>query len=192
MAYIAAKCPACGAGIQVPDDTQKTFCTYCGSSIISEDAIKLNKVQVVGTVEVAGIATLEKLIETAEANMYIEQYDRAFQVFNQITLEYPADYRGWWGKLRSYSHEFMAYPHKSGSEFIQWSKIAMKIMEDGKRKELYIKIYENYYNRTNYDFLIALHSAVKNTKALSLEIPAYERLMEEFNELKQQADNMGA
>lgn len=33
MSFEAAKCPNCGANIQVPTDIEEARCMYCGSSI---------------------------------------------------------------------------------------------------------------------------------------------------------------
>ena len=39
MPLVAAKCPICGAGIQVPSEREKIFCTECGKQIIPSAAI---------------------------------------------------------------------------------------------------------------------------------------------------------
>ncbi|MBQ6585949.1 MAG: hypothetical protein IJH83_03980 [Coriobacteriales bacterium] len=51
MPLIAAKCPACGANIQVPDEGEKCFCAFCGTQILREAAVNFAKVKVEGVVE---------------------------------------------------------------------------------------------------------------------------------------------
>ena len=51
MPFVAAKCPACGANIQVPSEGEKCFCAYCGTQILREAAVSFAKVQVEGVVE---------------------------------------------------------------------------------------------------------------------------------------------
>ena len=48
MKFVAAKCPSCGANIQVDEDTKKCFCQFCGSQIFVEEAIQMIK----GTVQI--------------------------------------------------------------------------------------------------------------------------------------------
>ena len=36
MALVAADCPSCGAGIQIPDDRDTVHCMYCGQKILIE------------------------------------------------------------------------------------------------------------------------------------------------------------
>ena len=35
-----AKCPNCGANIQVNDKLENTICQYCGSQVVIEEAIE--------------------------------------------------------------------------------------------------------------------------------------------------------
>ena len=39
MRLIDAKCPNCGAVMQIDADRQKVFCTYCGNQLIVDDEI---------------------------------------------------------------------------------------------------------------------------------------------------------
>lgn len=36
--FVAAKCPSCGAGLQVPDNLDKVHCLYCGSQVLIRKA----------------------------------------------------------------------------------------------------------------------------------------------------------
>ncbi|NGM17547.1 leucine-rich repeat protein [Eggerthellaceae bacterium zg-893] len=51
MALKAALCPSCGASIEIPSDTDKCFCAYCGNQIMTQAAIAYAKVQVDGVVQ---------------------------------------------------------------------------------------------------------------------------------------------
>jgi len=37
MKFVAAKCPECGGALQIPEDRDKVFCTYCGCQIIVDE-----------------------------------------------------------------------------------------------------------------------------------------------------------
>lgn len=51
MGLVAAKCPSCGANIQIPEEQDRCFCSYCGSQVLTEAAINFARVQVTGTVQ---------------------------------------------------------------------------------------------------------------------------------------------
>ena len=53
MNFVAAKCPNCGAEIQVDKNLETAFCSYCGSKMLVQDAV--NRVRIVGPVEIKGI-----------------------------------------------------------------------------------------------------------------------------------------
>lgn len=52
MKLVAAACPSCSAGIEVPEGADRCFCMYCGSQIIVEAALAYAKVKIEGTVQV--------------------------------------------------------------------------------------------------------------------------------------------
>ena len=52
MNFIAARCPNCGANIEVDQDLEHAFCSYCGSKIIIQGAVQ--KVKIAGPVEMTG------------------------------------------------------------------------------------------------------------------------------------------
>lgn len=87
MKLVAAKCPNCGANIDVDKNSDKTVCEYCGSNIIVEDAIAKFKLEVSGEVEVSNLTNFDKLFKLANrdfANKYykdaLEKYKRAIEL----------------------------------------------------------------------------------------------------------------
>jgi len=40
MAFVAARCPSCGANLQLDNGQEKGFCQYCGTQIVVQEAIK--------------------------------------------------------------------------------------------------------------------------------------------------------
>ena len=50
MKLVAAKCPNCGASIDVDKDSESTKCDFCKSKIIVEDAIAKYKIELSGEV----------------------------------------------------------------------------------------------------------------------------------------------
>ena len=87
MKLVAAKCPNCGANIDVDKNSDKTICEYCGSKIVVEDAIAKFKLEISGKVEVSNLTNFDKLFKLANrdfANKYykdaLEKYKRAIEL----------------------------------------------------------------------------------------------------------------
>ena len=51
MQLVPAKCPCCGADINVDESMQKTFCQYCGSQFFVEAASAFQRVKIEGVVQ---------------------------------------------------------------------------------------------------------------------------------------------
>ena len=79
-----AKCPNCGANIEVNDQLEKTICQYCGSTIIIEEAIEKYKVELTGKVEVEGIKGRNDKLNQAKKHMSLEEYDTAKKILLEI------------------------------------------------------------------------------------------------------------
>ena len=42
----AAKCPQCGADIQVNTSLEQAICQYCGTTILVNDEVEKNKIEI--------------------------------------------------------------------------------------------------------------------------------------------------
>ncbi len=100
MAFVEAKCPACGGAIQLDDAKESGFCMYCGTKVILSEAIPQK-------VKVEGIQTLDQKLKNAETYAKLGEIDKAISLLTQITEEYTSDYRAWWilSKLK-YAYDF--------------------------------------------------------------------------------------
>lgn len=83
----AAKCPNCGADIEVNDKLEKTICQFCGSTILIQEAIENYKVEVAGKVEVEGIKGRGDKLSQAKKHMALEEYDRAKKILLGIIVD---------------------------------------------------------------------------------------------------------
>lgn len=86
-----AKCPNCGANIQVNDKLENTICQYCGSQVVIEEAIEKYKLEISGKVEVDGIKGRNSKLEQAKKHMKIEEYDVAKKILEDIINEDSLD-----------------------------------------------------------------------------------------------------
>lgn len=79
-----AKCPNCGANIEVNDELEKTICQYCGSTVIIEEAIEKYKVELSGKVEVEGIKGRNDKLIQAKKHISLTEYDLAKKILLEI------------------------------------------------------------------------------------------------------------
>ena len=93
----SAKCPNCGADIQVNPNDKTAVCSFCRSNIIIKEAINLHN----GAVEtVTGEAEKERVLKMADDCLKKGLLDKAARKYFEITEKYPNDYRGWWGIIQ--------------------------------------------------------------------------------------------
>lgn len=85
-------CEMCGSNRLIKTDGVYQ-CEFCGTKYTPEEAKKLI---VSGTVEVIkGNAEKERLLHNANDFINIGDFDNAYNVYQQITDQYPGDYIGW-------------------------------------------------------------------------------------------------
>ena len=66
MKIVAAKCPNCGANIEVDSNSNTTKCEYCNSSIVVKEAIEKLKIEISGNVEVSNLPKFKNLVKLAD------------------------------------------------------------------------------------------------------------------------------
>lgn len=86
-----AKCPNCGANIQVNDKLENTICQYCGSQVVIEEAIEKYKLEISGKVEVDGIKGRNSKLEQARKHIKLDEYDTAKKILQEIIAEDSLD-----------------------------------------------------------------------------------------------------
>ena len=84
MKLMSAKCPNCGAGIEVNQNLEKTICQYCGSTVLVNDAIEKYKIELSGKVEVDGIKSNTTRLEEAKTHAKVGEYVQAIRVINEL------------------------------------------------------------------------------------------------------------
>lgn len=87
MKLIAAKCPSCGADIQVPDNKDFAFCTFCGSNVkVRESVIMKSDVDT------------ENLTALGYVELDAKDYDEAIDYFTRVLDLDGRNSRAWMGK----------------------------------------------------------------------------------------------
>ena len=86
-----AKCPNCGANIQVNDKLENTICQYCGSQVVKEEAIEKYKLEISGKVEVDGIKGRNSKLEQAKKHFKLDEFDVAKRILKEIIADDSLD-----------------------------------------------------------------------------------------------------
>ena len=90
MKLIPARCPSCGADIEVNKENETTKCKYCDTRIIIDDAIAKYKVELSGKVTVENLPTVINLIKLGTRHLDKNEYKPAQEKFAKA-LELDAD-----------------------------------------------------------------------------------------------------
>ena len=82
-----AKCPNCGANIEVNDKLEKSICQYCGSTVMVDEAIEKYKLEISGKVEVEGIKGRSSKIKQAIKHKKLKEYDKATKILKEVIAD---------------------------------------------------------------------------------------------------------
>ena len=86
MSIVNAKCPNCGASIQLDDERKEGFCSYCGSKVEVEEAQKL---MIQGTVKVDTSDELANLYQIARRARDTDNSENAHKYYDMILVKDP-------------------------------------------------------------------------------------------------------
>lgn len=92
MKLVVAKCPSCGAKIDVDQDSNSTKCDYCGSQVIVEEAIQKYKVEVTGKVEINNLPLLDNYLKIGEMHYNDKEYEEAYKQYSKACDLDPQNY----------------------------------------------------------------------------------------------------
>ncbi len=79
MKLTPAKCPSCGANIDVNEKLDKTICQYCGTTVLIEDAVERYKIELSGSVKVSGVKDADDFVKEATKHLKINEYKDALE-----------------------------------------------------------------------------------------------------------------
>ena len=98
----ALKCDFCGGGLIIADSREFAKCEFCGTKYMAS-TLRAKIQEIKGTVKVEGAietttgnAEKERLLKNAETYIYLNDKNKAINIYNQIQKQFPDDYRGWW------------------------------------------------------------------------------------------------
>ena len=91
MKLTAAKCPSCGAAIEVNKKLEKAICQFCGTTVFVEEAIEKLKIELSGKVEVDGIETRKSKLDRARKHIKLKEYRDANIILSGLIAENKLD-----------------------------------------------------------------------------------------------------
>lgn len=90
MELVAAKCPSCGADIQVPNNKDFAFCTFCGSNVkVRESVIMKSDVDT------------DNLLSLGNVELTAKDYNEAMDYFTRVLEADGKNHRAWLGRGQS-------------------------------------------------------------------------------------------
>lgn len=97
------KCDFCGGGLVIDDSREFAKCEFCGTKYMASTLrAKIQKIR--GTVRVEGAvettkgdAEKERIAKNADRLFELHEYSEAYKLYKELSLQYPDDYRGWFG-----------------------------------------------------------------------------------------------
>lgn len=103
MPLLPAKCPICGAILNIESEKEAALCPCCNNAFVVEKAINnyntFNTIKA-DTVVVNNESEKEQLNKNGEFYIKLGFFEEAIQYYKQLVNKLPDDYRGWWGWIR--------------------------------------------------------------------------------------------
>lgn len=100
MPLLPAKCPICGAILNIESKKEAAVCPSCNNAFVVEKAINnYNTYNTItaDTVVVQGESEKEQLNKNGETYIKLGSWEKAREAYQQMVEKFPDDYRGWWG-----------------------------------------------------------------------------------------------
>ena len=141
MKFEPAKCPCCGADIQVPSGMEMAKCMFCGSTLVVKDAIQKLKISVSG--EVTFNANIDSMVNSGNGFISLDKWSEAEKLFNNVIELDSLDYRGWWGLFLAKSKNMSIFNGYMNPIDITDAYTAIKLASTQVRSQLQSDL-ENY------------------------------------------------
>ena len=158
------QCTACNGTLAL--DIRKEFatCEFCGT--------KYDKRVMRQMIE--GGQGYDNLVKNAEVFLMLGEFERAHEIFTEITNKHPDRARGWWGLFESETGGLTVF-NKPDSVHVYHER-ALKFATDEERAEI-TSLYENY---------------IKNQEVMNFKTAEHNRLMAERIFLIAKVNNKGS
>lgn len=106
MKLTLAKCPSCGANIEVDKNEEYTTCSYCKNNILIEDAVLKYKLEITGKIKISGIKDNEDRLSDAKKYLKLKEFKNAITILNSIINNEPFNIEAYILYIKSYINQF--------------------------------------------------------------------------------------
>ena len=134
------------------------------------------------------ISSLEKLLKNGETLLKLKDFNAAFIIYDKATMNYPEDYRGWYGLLRSKSADFTLLDSEDISKFSLWIHHIYELAPSPQNKEIlssitdsYVSYYFDHYSHYNNTKSKNLLWYVHLLQSMGLKEYSYSELIKSFS-----------
>ncbi|MEA4934071.1 MAG: hypothetical protein VB071_10930 [Lawsonibacter sp.] len=140
------QCEICGGSLIMAEDGESAVCENCGMRFKKEAVKKMvmelsGPIKIDGPVQVEGIQGASALAERAEIFLHLGESGKASAAFQQLTNDYPANYRGWWGLTRLLDWKGYFYNLRTGETPPLVYQRALEFSEGDQKAEI-LRFYE--------------------------------------------------
>lgn len=146
MALKALKCPNCDANIQVDDNRDYGFCSYCGAQVQIREVVEVRYSGEIQINDPNGNG-YEHQMEKGTAFMKIGEYYKAEQVFYRLINEYPGRPEGYEMLIRAITRDSKIFIKENYDRVMNLTE-RMYAVAPAERK----KYYENFCQTIREDF----------------------------------------
>lgn len=86
---VPAKCPSCGAQLELDDNLKRTECKFCRTTIIVDEAIQKYEVEIEGKVKVSGIQDENDKLDNIRKFLKVGKNDEAEDLLDEFLEDNP-------------------------------------------------------------------------------------------------------
>lgn len=159
MPLVNAKCTNCGGTLTVDASKDAAICDFCGSPFIVEKAIQNYNYHITNNITaqnviITGKGEMEKerLLQNAKTQLDFKDYATARSIFQEVSTDYPDDYRAWYGMASIDTEEFTKVD-LSAAEFQQICSLMDKALMTAAGQKTEIEAEWKIYLAKHLDFL---------------------------------------
>ncbi len=167
MSVVSAKCPNCGASIQLDNEQTEGFCLYCGSKVVVSEAISL--------IRIDNSQSLNNYIELGKSALSAGNGKEAFEYANKALEVAPDLSDAWIIKMKSIEY-LGTIGDPRISEVMQCGDNAIKFALNSTEKQN--EVYSYYLNRALSLILVGISqisdvSGIKETFRVLATVSAF-------------------
>ncbi len=161
MAIKALKCPNCDANIQVDDDREFGFCSYCGAQVQTREVVEI---RYTGEVQLNQGPSFQQCMENGEAYLKMADYYRAEQALYEAIRNYPGRPEGYDMLIRTITRDHQYFIAETKERVFKLADKMVAVADD-REKEQYETIRRNIH--AAYGFGMMQQQQDHNVKKLA-------------------------